>query len=767
MRLVFTLFSSQAISHFALAAIIALAFTVDISAESPARKPASQIDGFTLADSDGRERSLTELRAERPFVVVAFLGVECPLVKLYAGRLADLAERYRDRVAFVGINSNQQDSLAELTHFVRTQNITFPILKDPGNRVADQFGARRTPEIFVLDDQGTVRYHGRIDDQYTYGLQRPQVDHEYLKEALDALLADKPVSITNTETVGCHIGRVLTPREDSDVTYSRQISRILRKHCVECHRPGEIGPFSLQNYDEVVGWAEMIDEVVSEQRMPPWHANPEHGNFSNEARLSEEEKRQIREWVSAGAPKGDPTQLPAPREFTEGWRIGTPDVVISMSDKPFTVPARGEVPYKYFQVDPGFTEDKWIQAAECRPGNRAVVHHIIVAVAPQDGGRRGAHNIESHWLTATAPGARPMILPEGYAKFVPAGAKLVFQMHYTTNGTEAQDLSSVGFRFADPKTVRKVVGTDAASARHKDLVIPANASNHRVEATHTFAKDSQVVALFPHMHLRGKAFRYTAIHQDGSREVLLDIPHYDFNWQNSYILENPKLMRSGDRMYCEAWYDNSEDNLANPNPTKEVRWGDQSWDEMMIGYFDMVLADQDLQAPATTSSRPRTERFLATHASTAKTLSPELLEAAAAALDSPETMDNFGLEVVKLIPQLDRICWTTVEEDTLHVRRVIQRPEFTRQVGGAGRSFATQGLQLPKYASETELIIHANLAHVIGKDFEFMSRTFSSSLHIPIRHGGVSGTLNFWSTEPDAFPSSAAKICEQISRPLK
>ena len=548
------------------------------------------IANFELADFRGKRWSLSDFKQHK-LLVVAFVGTECPLMGFYGQRLAELAAQYDGQnVAFLGVNSNQQDSLAELAHFGRIHKIVFPLLKDPGNRVADQFGAQRTPEVFLLDDKRVVRYHGRIDDQFTYGIQRKQADEAYLGLAIDALLAGNEVARTSVEPVGCHIGRVLAPKPESEVTYSKQIARIFQERCIECHRAGEIGPFPLTNYEEVVGWAAMIREVTAEQRMPPWHASPEHGTFANDARLSDDEKSLIARWVENGAPEGDPRDLPPAKSFVEGWRIGQPDQVVFMREEPFAVPASGEVRYQYFQVDPGFTEDKWISAAECRPGNRAIVHHIIVLIQPPGKGLRNREieGVHSEFLTATAPGALPLRLKPGMAKLVPAGSKFVFQMHYTPNGTPQQDRSCVGLDFADPKEVKHQVGTDKAA--NTGFRIPAGADNHKVEANHRFRQDMVLLSLFPHMHLRGKAFRYTAIFPDDRRELLLDIPRYDFNWQNGYELASPKRMPAGTRLFCEAWFDNSAGNLANPDPTKTVRWGDQTWEEMMIGYFDATPA---------------------------------------------------------------------------------------------------------------------------------------------------------------------------------
>jgi peroxiredoxin len=717
-----------------------------------------KIESFSLDDFRGKSWRLEDW-ADRQIVAVVFLGTECPLARLYAPRLIELQEKYGEQgVQLVAIDSNQQDSLAELAHFARTQEIEFPFLKDPGNRVADQFGASRTPEVFVLDRERRVRYQGRIDDQYTYGVQRPKVEHEYLNEAIEALLAGKEFATSHAEAVGCLIGRVTAPQENSEITYSRQISRIFQARCVECHRPGEIAPFALTEYEEVAGWAPMIEEVVREERMPPWHASPEFGHFANDARLSDEEKDLIYRWVAAGAPEGDPSDLPPPREFAEGWRIGKPDLVIPMRDTPFQVPAEGEVRYQYFVVDPGFTEDKWVKAAECRPGNRAVVHHIIVAA--QGAGSRGRGELGSEWLTATAPGAMPLLLPDGLAKRIPAGSKLAFQLHYTPNGTAQDDLSSVGLIFADPKTVNKEVVTRQAS--NHAFRIPPGADNHAVEASFTFNDDSLMLAMFPHMHLRGKSFRYTAHYPDGRSEVLLDVPRYDFNWQNAYVFPEAKSMPAGTKLACLAHFDNSEANLANPDPTKEVRWGDQTWEEMMIGYFDMVLADQDLtqQAP----QKRRTDEFLESARAGETLIDDELRTLAAGALESEEAFQRFAVKLQTVAPQLDRACLSVVREDQLVIERAAQEKVFRRLVGAKGVSVRSAGMALTDYAKGSETVVNQDLSKAPGPDLRFMRLAFSASLHVPLQFDGQPAALNFWSSEKDAFPEEAVKLLTEIAR---
>lgn len=565
-------------------------------AADPAETVGRTIANFELRDFRGKEHSLAEL-ADKELVVVVFLGCECPLAKQYAPRLRQLAAEYGEKgVAFIGINSNSQDTPTELAAYARTHELDFPLLKDPGNRVADQLGAQRTPEAFVLDRDRAVRYHGRIDDQFLVGRQRPEPTRRDLALALDELLSGKTVSVAKTDALGCHIGRVPRRLEQGDVTYSNQIARLLERRCVECHRSGEIAPFPLTDYEEVVGWAETIEEVVHEGRMPPWFASPEYGKFANEARLSAEEKDLLDRWVAAGCPEGDRSQLPEPRVFTVGWQIPPPDQVIYIQEQPVTVQAEGTVAYQYYTVNPGFKEDKWIQAAECRPDNRSVVHHIVAFFVPPGeklrGGGRGA-------MVGYAPGMPPNQFEEGTAMFVPAGSRVVFQMHYTPNGSEQKDRSSLGLVFADPAAVKMRVGGGVAGNRF--FQIPPGDGNYEVRSHHRFDKDVRLVTMTPHMHLRGKSFRYEAEYPDGSSEVLLDVPRYDFNWQLRYRLLEPKTLPKGTKLVCIAHFDNSVDNLANPDSAATVRWGDQTWEEMMLGYFSTLPLEPDIQAAVETT----------------------------------------------------------------------------------------------------------------------------------------------------------------------
>jgi mono/diheme cytochrome c family protein len=377
------------------------------------------------------------------------------------------------------------------------------------------------------------------------------------------------------------------------ITYAKQVSRIIQENCQTCHHPGTAAPFSLLTYEQAVNWSETIKEVLVDKRMPPWHADPRYGKFSNDRRLKKEESDTILAWIDSGMKLGDKKDLPAPKTFADGWVIGKPDLVFEMPSEQ-TVPADGVVPYQYFVTPTNFEEDVWIQAAEARPGNRAVVHHIIVSFRePKSKGRQGG--LGDGFLVGTAPGDMPLILRPGMAKRIPAGADLIWQMHYTPNGKETKDRSQVGFIvYRDKEPPRWTAQTRGIS--NGNFVIPPGDANHLVESGWVVLRDTLLLSFMPHMHLRGKDFEYRAEYPDGHKEVLLSVPRYDFSWQASYRLAEPVRLPKGTRIHCTAHFDNSASNPANPDPKKEVTWGDQTWEEMMIGWVDYVWEQPEKEA---------------------------------------------------------------------------------------------------------------------------------------------------------------------------
>ena len=557
------------------------------------------VKDLAAKDVVGATFSLTQVGRDK-LIVFAFLGVDCPLAKLYSPRLVELAGKYKSSgVVFIAVDSNRQDSMTEIIAFARRHEITFQILKDLRQTIADRLGATRTPEIVVLDRERRVRYRGRIDDQFGFvptnrraSYHKPNPERNDLQCAIDELLAGKPVSVTETESAGCLIGRDREPAAHSSVTYAKDVAPILNRRCITCHRPQQIAPFALTSYEEVAGWADMIAEVTELNRMPPWHADPKYGSFVNDARLSEEEKRLLAEWATAGAPQGDPKSLPEPPKFVDAWMIPQPDEIIYMSPEPFNVPANGVVPYQVFVVDPGWKEDRWISSIELRPGNRSVVHHILVFALPAEANTFDPLRADESYFAGFAPGLVPDQLPSGFARPIPAGSKLLFNVHYTPNGSPQQDRSYLGVKFADPRSVAREVTVSCAF--NKTFQIPPGVFNQEVRSRYVFQRDSLLLSMIPHMHLRGKDFCYEATYPDGHREMLLSVPNYDFGWQTTYRLREPKIMPRGTVINCVAHYDNSEANLNNPDPKAMVAWGEQTFDEMMTGFFEIAPVAEGL-----------------------------------------------------------------------------------------------------------------------------------------------------------------------------
>lgn len=390
------------------------------------------------------------------------------------------------------------------------------------------------------------------------------------------------------------------------LTFSKDIAPILYKNCVGCHRSGEIAPMSLITFKEVRPWAKAIREKVATREMPPWHPDSQYGKWENDRRLTQKEVDAIVSWVDGGAAEGNAKDLPAVPKFASGWQIGEPDIVFQMPTE-FTVPAEGTVPYQFISVPTNFKEDRYIQALEARAGNLSVVHHIVMMVREpgQQGRQRGQtrnFNIADGILGALSPGQTPFLAKPGQAKLIKAGSQLVFQMHYTPNGTETKDRSIVGLIFAKGP-VEKIVNSKAAFDVR--FAIPPGADNHEVKAVYEFEEDSHIISLMPHMHLRGKDITYRAIYPDGRSEILLSVPRYNFGWQVYYYPVKPLAAPKGTRLEAVAHFDNSTKNLRNPDPAKEVRFGEQTWDEMMNAFFDFTVDNQKVGGERAASGSQR------------------------------------------------------------------------------------------------------------------------------------------------------------------
>ncbi|MFN0103189.1 MAG: thiol-disulfide isomerase [Bryobacteraceae bacterium] len=396
------------------------------------------------------------------------------------------------------------------------------------------------------------------------------------------------------------MGTAFSASIPKQVTFHRDVQPVLQKNCQSCHRPGEATPMSFLTYNDARPFAKAIKEAVLTKRMPPWFAAPHVGKFANDRSLSQGEIDTLVHWADGGAKEGNPKDAPKPAQFVQGWNIGQPDLIVEIP-KPFEVKDSGTIDYTYFVLPLNLKEDTWISAAEVRPGNREVVHHVIAFVRPPGSKwlrnaplgepylpKRGEGGTPfGQWVSAYAPGMPPDTMLPGQGRLLKAGSDVVLQMHYTASGKAAKDQTRIGFAFSKQPAKERVVTLAAGTDK---FAIPPGDPDYEVRSSLTLHEDTKLVTLLPHMHLRGKSFEMRAVFPTGETEVLLNVPRYDFNWQLVYRPNEQKLLPKGTKIECTARFDNSANNKHNPDPSATVRFGEQSWDEMMIGFFDVAVA---------------------------------------------------------------------------------------------------------------------------------------------------------------------------------
>jgi thiol-disulfide isomerase/thioredoxin len=563
----------------AFALLTAAMVTQTATAEVPQAPPAigQTVSQLTFKDIRYLPRTLADL-GEHKACVLLFTTLDCPLVQRYLPVVKQLDEELRGQgVQFLAINVGPNDPLTEVAYQAVRVGAEFPFVKDFDGAVARAVGATRTPEVVVLDGARKLRYRGRIDSQFRLGGVRPDAGRADLKLALEELLAGREISVLETPVDGCLIEFPKPRPPDAPVTFAERIAPLLQKYCQECHHEGR-GPFPLLTYDDAVSHAATMAEVVREGRMPPWYASREHGEFINRRALSAAERKQVADWVRADCPLGDESKLPKPREFPkDAWRIGTPDLVIT-SPQTTRLPASGYIPYKYIILPHLFLADTWIQKAEIRPSNPRTVHHCNMAFV-----RPGDKFSEANFITGQVPGGDALDLDSGMAFKIPAFSLLALQVHYVSTGQEAEDQLSVGLCF--PKeTVQKQLRH--VQVKNRTFEIPPGAPHHEVAASRTLNCDATGVGMFTHMHVRGKDMVFRAWYPEGRNEPLLAVPNYSFDWQMPYRWA-PGAMKfpRGTRIECVAHYDNSPFNPYNPDPSATVREGQQTYEEMMYGFF--------------------------------------------------------------------------------------------------------------------------------------------------------------------------------------
>lgn len=576
--------------------------------EPPGTARVDSIKDIRLPALDGKELALSDFRTA-PALVLCWTAPGCPVAEVLAPRIQALAEAYAPRgVVFLGVCSDAGTPLERLVAKRAEQGWTLPVLRDEAGVLAQRVGARTTTTVVLLDRNRRIRYRGALDDQYGVTGRRPAPTREHLRLALEEVLGSQAVSLAETTAPGCPISFAAPAVQASARTWSGEAAAIVHRRCAGCHRPGEAGPFSLLAYEDVAGRTAVLREVIEQGRMPPWTAEGPPGMFQDDRRLTAGEREALLEWLGGGAPEGDPAKAPAPPQpvTVDGWEIGQPDLVLEF-DTPQEVPAEGVVPYRFVEVTTNLAEDRWVVASEVRPGAPQVVHHVLVQVVPEKArARQGVFEPHLGFFAAMVPGGRATRYPEGMAKKLPKGSRLFFQMHYTPNGIAQQDRTRIGLRFAKepPREEVRTIGVFPFG-----LNIPPGEPAHQATAMVPVPFDAKVLAFMPHMHLRGKAVRYEVVDlraPQATPELLFEIKRYDFNWQTPYRLAQPRLVRGGPGMMLKVTgtFDNSYGNPYNPDPEQRVRWGDQTWDEMLIGYLDYVQAGPGTARQAAAPAEP-------------------------------------------------------------------------------------------------------------------------------------------------------------------
>ena len=556
---------------------------------------AAPVDNFSLLDHRGAAHEL-HYYSDAAAIVLIVQGNGCPIVRNALADYRAVSDAYASRgVRFLMINANLQDDREAIAAEAAEWDIPYPILVDETQLVGESLGLTRTAEVLVIDPSDwRIVYRGAVNDRLGYERQKTAAEHHYLRDALDAVLEGATPDIAGQPAKGCLMNFPGNEADHAEIAYSDVIAPLLQENCVQCHRPGGIGPWAMTSYQMVRGFAPMIREVIRTRRMPPWHADPHVGSWSNDKGLTVAERQTLVHWVEAGAPRGDgpdplaQTAAPAPE-----WALGEPDVVIDIPA--FDVAASGVVDYQFHVAPNPLDRDVWVRAMDVQPGVTEVVHHVLVgtteAGAPV---KYSSESLMNNYLGGYAPGVEPRELPEGTGVFVPKGTGFMFQMHYTPYGKAVTDRSRLGLYLYDEPP--------ANFLRHSVVLkptirIPPNAKEHAETAYFEFHREATLYTVLPHSHYRGKSSTFELVHPGGERELILSVPDYDFNWQRGYDFATPRLIAPGTRLVHTTVYDNSAQNPGNPDPTREVPWGLQSHDEMLYGDFVFSWTDERSDAP--------------------------------------------------------------------------------------------------------------------------------------------------------------------------
>ena len=544
-----------------------------------------------FVDLEGKNHKLSDLASGHGAIFI-MTSSSCPVSKRYLPEIAKLQPQFaKAQLPVVLINPFPSEKESAIRSQLAAQPISAIYVHDKTKSFATTLAAKTTTEVFLIDRKRTLVYRGALDDQYgiNYNLDAPR--RRYLLEAIDAYDRNESPAISATAAPGCELGLDSATRDSkNDITYYGDVARILQQNCVSCHRDNGIAPFSLADLDSVQDHVSVIKRVVTEGTMPPWFAankqDSKSNPWANDCSLSSRDKSDLLSWIeSKDRPLGKQSDAHEPKQYPLEWSIGKPDMILTLS-KPYDIKATGYMPYQFDVVETELTEDKWVTAYEILPSERDVVHHVIVKVHEKGSAARDAGEGAGGYWAVYVPGNGSQKYNQGFARLLPAGSKVSFQIHYTPCGTAKKERLRMGLVFAKDKPQYEVRTVGVA---HMGISIPPHTAAHVETKTQRVPFDIPIMSFMPHMHIRGAAFKYEAIDASGKSEVLLDIPRYDFNWQLNYAYKAPKLVARGSTIKVTAVYNNSESNAANPDPGKRVKWGPQTIDEMMIGYVEYFV----------------------------------------------------------------------------------------------------------------------------------------------------------------------------------
>jgi len=557
----------------------------------------ARVDNFVLNDQLGKSHELYYLSSKKA-VVIMIQGNGCPITRQAWQALKEIRANYAAKgIEFLMLNSNLQDDRESIAAEAREFGYDIPVLVDETQLIGEALEVTRTAEVLVIETKDwNLVYRGPIDDRLTYERQSATAKNRYLSDALDSVLAGTKITTAKRDAPGCIVN---IPHRDNKLpvaSYSKTIAPLLEKNCVECHRTGGIAPWAMNEYKKIQGFAPMMREVLRTARMPPWHADPHVGSFAGDRNISAADKATLVHWIEAGAPRGDgPDPLTSVKPATSEWPLGEPDLIVTLPA--FQVPATGVVDYQHPVVANPLDHAVWVRAVTVMPGDRTVVHHVLAGYSmPAPGARRVIPEADlfDNYLTGYAPGMEAYQFPADTAVKLEPGGRFILQMHYTPTGKATSDVTRIGLYFykEPPKYVLR-----HTVALNPSLRIPPGVAEHEETAYLPFHKDAILYSLFPHAHFRGSSAKFELQYPDGRRQLLLSVPKYDFNWQREYVLKDPVTVPAGAKIIYTGVYDNSPQHKGNPDPTRTVPWGLQSWDEMLYGAVRFRWVDETVEKP--------------------------------------------------------------------------------------------------------------------------------------------------------------------------